>query len=827
MATYGSFSASGSAGLGLLGANNQRATTYNRATQNGWAYRLGFWGGKPSGQPNASVRIGLWQTDSSKQPAALMASTSAFTVSAVQSYGGDGQGYEYDITPVQLWTDQRYAVGVATNNLISFAMREAASIPGADNRNLYTRTGTSVPTNPFNHSTYSFEGWITAWVQYQANRTPTAACSSPSSTILTTTPTIEGAFTDADSVYGDKLKAFQYQIVDGTETLVWDSGTVVANPTEQDNAEFSRLYSGSALTPGASYKWRCRVTDLFDTWSSWTAYTTFTIGGGYVDAPTTPTGKQTTKQPTPFAATWKHYNSLSTNQIQVRIKQSGTVIRTSSALSKTVAPDAAISVTWAEAFDTYELNWGVEYQWELRGRDTSNNWSAWSAPRDFKTNSAPSVPTNLAPASTVHTTYPLLSCVVTDADGDTLTVKARIKDSGGTVLFTRTMTRVGSTNQYTYQTDGTDLDDYATYRWDAYSYDGSLYSGEQTVEGSAAKSAEVSFIYAEGPNAVITSPSDDHVFTGWPQFSWNTVPNFYRRRFTFYNQSDGSLHMQGPWVTNQTNPVAFTSAYAWRDGESYIARLEIEDTNNLVGEDTVSFSVDWDLPLITNFAASPEFLQYDQEPSAVRLTWDEAPVFSVSSNTGTFVAYNLYRQAANGPRELLTTITSPTTTAFVDLLPNGGTDYTYAIQHVQQFQLDELASGFSQSQMYVTLGSVVLQALTNPSVRTVLVLDSDRGYQHHDDLTFHQPWGSTAPIPVWGDVSYQTFSGTFTLASTTDYASAREQIENLRAVYRSKQTLCYRDERGRKFNAVIEGFEEVDDRVQFYTVKLQLREVGV
>jgi hypothetical protein len=152
--------------------------------------------------------------------------------------------------------------------------------------------------------------------------------------------------------------------------------------------------------------------------------------------------------------------------------------------------------------------------------------------------------------------------------------------------------------------------------------------------------------------------------------------------------------------------------------------------------------------------------------------------------------------------------------------------FTYAIAQSTVEGLDVLTSEFVEADGLVELEHVVLCAINDSAdLRIGLRLDSERDFDHVDDLVLEIPWGDSAPIGYYGTTQYETFSGTFTLA-TDNATTARDLIDALRALWRSRSTLSYRDERGRRFFAKITSFKEKDRRVQFYTVQLGLTEVG-
>jgi hypothetical protein len=814
--------------VGEIGANNQRGTVYNRTTENGWAYKLGFNGGKYSGDPTPTVKLGLYESDASMVPTTRLAVTSGISVAAVQSYSGDGTDYTATITPVKLAANTRYGIGIATSNLVQMSLRGSSSFVG-DNESLYQRTGSgATPTNPFSHTSIPANGWIAAWVEYQANRAPTAATSAPSGLITTATPTFTGTFTDADTTYGDKLSRVRIQVTRVSDgVLMWDSGTLTATVSEASAAAFTRAYGGSTLVAGVPYQWRCQVADDFTTWSAWTSYTAFTVnGGGMIVSATSPTGKQSTQQPSPFAATWDHASSLVMTHVQVRIKQGATIMLTGAEVAKAVADNGAVSTTWTEQFGTSSLGWGTSYTWEMRGKDSGGLWGNWSTGVAFSTNNPPDVPYSLAPSqSQPSSSRPLLTAKSTDADGDSVTVKARIKDNSGAVLFTRTMTDLGSGN-YSYQTTSTDLATFATYKWDAYSFDGSLYSGAQTLEANATKSTEAAFIYADGPVVTITSPSTT-VATASPTVTW-TVTDQQKYQVVVTQASEdlfipiGTVIYDSGLITSTTPSHTIPMGYIFNNN-SYDLVVTVTNSAPLTGSSSVlTFTVDYPTPdSITNFTASPEYQQFDMTPSAIRLTWD------VSTHPD-FFQYYIVRDDGLGTETSqmpLARITSATQTVFVDHHVESGIDYDYAIQQGVQIGLDAVGSDLVHAQARVDLQHVVLSDVTDGNNRAGLHFDSGRGFEHIDDLVLELPWGQRAPTAIYGTAQYTKFSGTFTIP-TDDTATAREYITALRNLWNSRATICYRDERGRKFFGKISGFSESDKRVQSYEVDLEFTEIG-
>lgn len=852
MAYYGRRVTAGDTDYGTVSASNQRASVYNAMPENGWGHTFGVWGGKVSGGGAPGMRVAVWATDSSKNPSTLLGYTASITVNTAQTYGGDGQAYTGTVAAgtnvqssgddaIMLTAGSRYAIGVvATTYSFNHAMIAASRFAG-DNENFYYKSGTTTPLNPNGYTSSSTEGWMSAWVQYQANRVPTCALSSPSdaATVTSATPTLTGTWTDADETYGDEFKRLRIQVADNsTGDVVWDTGVASATADEKTAKAFTRVVPDSLLSAGTTYKWRSRVSDKFDTWSDWTAYRTFTVNGGGTMTASTPTGKQEAVNGYTFAATWTHASSLSTNAVQLRILQGSTVVQTSGTITKTVAAGATSSVTFATAGFT-ALAWGItNYKWQTRGRDTGNVWSDWSNAVTFSTNNAPTTPTSLAPnsATQAYPARPLLQCKATDTDDTTatgLTVYARIKNSSKTVLQTRTMSYNTSSGFWEYQTVSGDLAAYGTFYWDAYSYDGTLYSGEQTSSSAATKSSEAQIIYAAGPTVAITAPTASQVLTtDAPTLTWTSSNTQQSYEVEIYRQSDGTkiypayssgTTAQTGAATTSTTSHAMPTGYL-RNGIAYNLYVTVVDTGVLTGSDGPrAFSLAYTAPTaVANFVASPEYVAYDSEPSAIRLTWTE-------SDDANFTRYEIGRKLTGTTDDtelVIGQVTSISTISWIDYTPASGIDYEYSLRVISTQGSDETASDPNYSQCQVTFSNVIIcHAMNGGTYRAQLVVDQDRGYDHIDDLVLERGWGESAPVALFGSLDYDVMNGTFRLVSD-DAASATEYIASLRSLRSAKAPILYRDERGRRIFGVLSSLKERDRRLQTYEADIQVTEVA-
>lgn len=846
MPFYGRKVSNAESDFGIVPDGEQRASVYEVMPANGWGVKVGGFGGKQSGSP--SVEFAVWLADSSMNPGDRMGNGAEFSPGTVMADLAGGTVYEslfaavnpvyspggVSIKSIKMVAGKRYAVGAQVDGgAFGHSMVAAAAI-NADNEKFYYREGTFTPTNPFGYTSSSNEGHMSAWVEYVTNRAPSSGVSAPSGTITDTTPTITGTFTDADSIYGDRItkyRVFVYRSSDGS--LMWDSGVQTPTSAEQAAGSYSIDYAGSTLVAGVSYFTKTNVADEFGTWSGLSAGLTFTINAGGAVTPTSPTGKQEIRNPSPLVASWSHVSGLSTNAVEARVKnRSGSIIKASGTMTDSTANGGTISKTWTNAFGSgYLLSWGASYTIEMRARDTAGVWSDWKAIA-ITTNAAPTVPSQLSPSNSESSSNrPTLTCVSSDDDDSTATgqvVKARIFDNAGVLLGTYSMTK-GANNVWRLTTTSTHLPSFGTYSWDAYAGDGTLWSGGVTDEASATKSARATFVYADGPQITITFPAADTVLTtSTTQINWSVAFSGAATQVSYQvlitRVSDGEvIHDSGVVIDNAAASYNVPQAIL-RDGVSYEFVVRITDSNGLTGtSESRPFSTDFtEPPSITGFMASSEYVLFDSAPSAIRLTWD------ATSETN-FAEYIIGRRVTgDGPEGelILARITSSDTTAYVDYLPASDEDYTYSIRQSVLTGLDTPTSERTESQESVSLDHVVLcDAEEGGAYRVGLHLDSERGYDHVDDLVLEQGWGEEAPFGLFGTADYQVFTGRFTLA-TDEIATAREFVGALRALKARRAEVCYRDERGRKFFAVISKLTEQDTRIGSYTVDITLTEVS-
>lgn len=807
MAYYGRRVTAGDVDMGQAESGWQRGQTFAVLTENAWAYAVGAWGGKAPGSSNVTWRGGIWAS-SGGNPSTRLAYTSALTVSNIMDYGGAGQNQEAQLTsPVQLYAGVNYAIGWAvTGGTYNHAMAQAATDPpGVYNYYFHYRSGTGgTPTNPFSASSSTHEGAMDSYIVYEANVAPTVTTTgmAPNGLITTSSPVFVGRFADANSDRGDKLRQFQVHVERSSDGADFWNSTQSASAAEQTANEWQATYAGTALVPGTAYRWRYRVSDQFGVWSAWSSFVTFTVnGGGAVELTTghVPSGKQETNAPALFTGRWDHVSSLQTNAVEVRIKQGSTVVRTSGTIAKSVFTGNTINVSWAETGFS-GLSWGTSYTYEIRGRDTGNLWSPWSNGRAFNINAYPTIPALVSPKGNIAiTSRPLLVATASDPDDTVATglnVSARIKNSAGTVLFTRAMTYSSTRNRWEYQTTSTDLATFAQYKWDARSGDGTLVS---------AYSSEASFIYGEGPVITVTGPTGT-ITTNTPTISYTQSSTQVTKRVEVWLYDTVALEpLEVVWDSGAVAAAAAAGVTVntvvpsgnLHNTNTYVAYIASTNNLGLTGYEwsepfTLQFPV---LPAPTGLAVSPLSVGNDVQPSAVMVSWD-TPGYS----TQEWVEALVMRRpegAALLDAEILTRITTPELSLFVDYYPASGVSHTYSVLFVIMQGTDATETEIAEQQGSVTLEHVVISSAVDGQLHVGLRYGDPIRMAHSRDSQRYYPWGQSKAHTLQGLIHEHTITASFELQNDR-YSSGMDDLAMLRALDDAGHTVCWRDQWGDK-----------------------------
>lgn len=783
------------------GTNNEnvRATVFGNMPEHGWAWRMGsrlaVWYLDPG---SADTILAVWAVDNNDEPQTRLGHTAEFNVPNEGSYHAECTPYTANITEstqafspsdnaIMLWSGTKYALGFShEGNKLMHQQTKANILMYRQN------SGSSTPPDPFVETVVTTEGQITVWVEYEPNVAPSKPTSglAPTGSITDLTPNFTSNFNDNNSDRGDKINDYQIEMRSGSTsgTIKWNP-TLSATNTEQNNEATAKTYNGSALSAGVTYYWKIRHSDQFGAWGEWSSWQSFTVnGGGSVAQPSGPTGKQETVQPTPFTAAWSHGSGLSTNLVEIRLKQGSNIVRGPKQISKSVANGGTISITWAETAFA-DLGWGQTYTVEIRARDTGSLFSPFSPARTFTTNAAPTIPYALSPSNAQpFSSYPKLSVVATDVDDTTVTglgVECRIKSAAGAVLFTRTMTYNPTTQKFEYQTTGTDLAGYATYKWDARSFDGTLTS---------AYSPEATFVYGAGPAVTVTAPTEAQVLTTSSVTVTWTASGQVSYRVTIFAYETGLLVYDSGTTVSATQSHNVPSGYLF-NSRNYYAIVEVTNSTPLTGySSNRNFSISYTLPTgIDNAVASPISVAGDTDTSAVLLSWKAA-----DDNPAVFVDYLITKKnLSTGKTVILSRITSIAQVTFVDYLPASGVTYEYGIaKTILQGSNEPVTSLFTtvSATVYLTHPYIVA-ASDGGTYRASLRLLKNFRIQPTDDTQFFGVWGDDAQTALSGPLDYDVYAGSFAII-TDQYATAQRVKNDLEMLRKRRGVAVYRDERG-------------------------------
>jgi hypothetical protein len=411
----------------------------------GWVY-----GRRDAASATATAHVGVYTTDSNQRPQAKLGTSTDI------SFGSSVMSLKqfFFTTPVGLGSG-RFASGIIGTNVgTTFLVGAGPSNSGVSN--IYKQTGLSsgnLPT-PFTGAYLTGQNSLTLYLYGNRNEAPrTPIITSPSGTVNTTTPTFVSTFRDWNGTFGttsgdgqdvgDKLSKYHI-VVRNASTLqvVWDA-MLTATSSERTADATAAVYAGTALTRGTTYEWMVTHFDDLGGVSPDTEWVQFTPANvGFITLDGAPTGHLDVNTGITFNARWNHDGGLAMNAAEIRLRGSigGSILQASPTIVKSVASSASpgtnFTMTWAETTFA-NLDWSKDYYYEVRGRDTSSNWSTWSDPRLFTTDLAPGVPTNLTPSSgDVWTSYPLIRFSFTDGDdveppAGTLSGISRLTDSTG------------------------------------------------------------------------------------------------------------------------------------------------------------------------------------------------------------------------------------------------------------------------------------------------------------------------------------------------------------------------------------------------------------
>ncbi|MEJ7763612.1 MAG: hypothetical protein WKF80_12535, partial [Thermomicrobiales bacterium] len=480
------------------------------------------------------------------------------------------------------------------------------------------------------------------------------------------------------------------------------------------------------------------------------------------------------------------------------------------------------------------LSTGQTYQVAVMGQDTGGAWSPYSPYRTLRTNAPPNTPAALSPNTTQpSSTRPLLTFTAQDPDVTAgfpeadLTASVRLKDSAGTVRFTRAATLVdAAAGTWQYQVTATDEPALAAGASVSRLWDAQLNDGTTT----GAWSAQAAYVYASGPVVTITAPGAS-LTTATGPITWTVVGTQISRTIKIWA---GSSATGTPLHTNTatTGSLSYTIPVGLIfNGQTYTVAVEVTDNLGIVGSSptlttTATFTVP---PAVAGASAALVAAAGEPDPSRVLVSWQAS-----TEPPDVFVAYRVTRRFETEPTTaavLLAELVNPSQASLADEHPPTGGDLIYAISQVTRD-----ANGFellgAVTEMYIEaldLNATVLVNVVDPTIRVALrFAESVEVVPEKGRLELDTWAGGPALILPTGS-RRKVYSATFNVINDLarpDLMTAEATMAMVRALDASDSPVSVRDGRRPRWFAVVDATES-DRRIGASDVSLTLTEVSV
>lgn len=373
---------------------------------------------------------------------------------------------------------------------------------------------------------------------------------------------------------------------------------------------------------------------------------------------------------------------------------------------------------------------------------------------------------------------------------------------------------------------------YGVWTWQAYGYDGTLYSGEFVSLDAAGGSTPATFIYAVGPTVTFTNPTmDDVVATSSMTVTWTTTDQQKYQVILYEDGGDTIIYDSG--LTTSTTSGHTIPSGSYSNDTAYDLYVSVQNSLLLDGASSIDISIDYGYAdMLLNVQASPVYADsFDPVETAVLVTWGQTTYPTVGDTH--FVSYLVYMQAESGVDstrvQISEPITSPTTTSFTYYHPASDIEYTYEVIQVVAVGADEITSEPATATATVSLGRYhVFALMSNAGVyRSVLTNVREK----------------SQPAPITNRAQFVSISGntTLTVGNATyiqarafeaaviadDFATAEGRLAALKELDQQLGPVCFRDGAGDKMFATMEGLSitaEIGDvSGRWYSVALGLR----
>jgi hypothetical protein len=390
---------------------------------------------------------------------------------------------------------------------------------------------------------------------------------------------------------------------------------------------------------------------------------------------------------------------------------------------------------------------------------------------------------------------------------------------------------------WTYQTTSAadDVALFQEYRWDAYTYDGSVYSGRATTAVAAQKSSEYSFTYALGPSVVVTTPADNAVLaTSRLDVAWTAATQAKYRVVLFDVTKNLTAYDTGLITSTVVKSITIPTGTV-RNNRTYRLTVSVKDASNLDGEDVANLTSSFAATTaLSNFLVTGYSFEGDADPSGIIVSWDQT---TVPMNMWQY--YRLERVDPTGERTELVKIYSPSQTTYVDSTPASGVQYSFELSQMRLDGLDYIPSDEQVQIFGIDLPGVVISSVLAPDERRVMLhfagsrsLERKKQTQKRVPLAgqTHPKTGEVLPakpISISSRARWFIFQGEFELVTDLTQGTgitAQDRFDQLMALDESGDTVCVRDERGMRIFCKIDDLKTVYRRPDIYVVQITFTE---
>lgn len=209
----------------------------------------------------------------------------------------------------------------------------------------------------------------------------------------------------------DNIEDYEiYVYSDDLNTTMWNSGVLTTGIT--NGSQFSKLYAGSALSAGAYYQWKARVTSTIGGTSIWSDLQRFRVVPATVPTLSSPVGSGVSD----LTPTLTGSTAGSFNRMQIELYPStatsavlGSSLWASGTLSATIGA-GGLGTEFTYAYPgSPALTSNTTYKWRARvSTDAGSTWSDWSGLTSFTTAVA-DTPTLTSVGGTSYPTFPWIT----------------------------------------------------------------------------------------------------------------------------------------------------------------------------------------------------------------------------------------------------------------------------------------------------------------------------------------------------------------------------------------------------------------------------------